>query len=67
VLRAGDAVKLVRADVGRNANIHTRVWSTTPADAALRNGIERLIARHDRAADDTLVVPSDYLEIVISR
>jgi ubiquinone/menaquinone biosynthesis C-methylase UbiE len=37
------------------------------AGASLRNEIERLIARHNRARDGTLVVPSDYLEIVISR
>ena len=29
--------------------------------------LERLIERHNRATDGTMVVPSDYLEIVISR
>jgi ubiquinone/menaquinone biosynthesis C-methylase UbiE len=37
------------------------------AGASLRNEIGQLIARHNRATDGTLVVPSDYLEIVISR
>ncbi len=35
--------------------------------AALRNELERLIGQHNRATDGTMVVPSDYLEIVISR
>jgi hypothetical protein len=34
---------------------------------SLRQDIERLIERHNRATDGTMVVPSDYLEIVISR
>ena len=34
---------------------------------SLRQDLERLIERHNRASDGTMVVPSDYLEIVISR
>jgi len=37
------------------------------AGQALRQDLERLIERHNRATDGTMVVPSDYLEIVISR
>jgi len=35
--------------------------------ASLRRDLERLIESHNRASDGTMVVPSDYLEIVISR
>jgi len=34
---------------------------------SLRNDIKRLIGQHNRATDGTMVVPSEYLEIVISR
>lgn len=34
---------------------------------SLRADLERLIARHNRATDGTMVAPSDYLEVVISR
>ena len=34
---------------------------------SLRQDLGRLIERHNRATDGTMVVPSDYLEIVISR
>lgn len=37
------------------------------AGATLRNDIVSLIGQHNRATDGTMVVPSDYLEIVISR
>ena len=37
------------------------------AGASLRNEVERLIGQHNRATDGTMVVPSDYLEIVILR
>ena len=37
------------------------------ARKSLRQDLERLIERHNRADDDSMVVPSDYLEIVISR
>ncbi len=37
------------------------------ARAALRNDIQQLIGRFNRATDGTMVVPSDYLEIVITR
>ena len=37
------------------------------ARATLRNEIERLIGQLNRATDGTMVVASDYLEIVISR
>ena len=37
------------------------------AGKSLRQDLERLIERHNRATDGTMVVPSDYLEIVISR
>jgi ubiquinone/menaquinone biosynthesis C-methylase UbiE len=37
------------------------------AAESLRNEIVRLIGQHNRATDGTMVVPSDYLEIVISR
>jgi hypothetical protein len=33
----------------------------------LRNELRSLIRRHDRATDGTMVVPSDYLEVVIFR
>jgi ubiquinone/menaquinone biosynthesis C-methylase UbiE len=35
--------------------------------AALRNDITQLIGQFNRATDGTMVVPSDYLEIVITR
>lgn len=34
---------------------------------ALRQDLGKLIQRHNRASDGTMVVPSDYLEVVISR
>jgi ubiquinone/menaquinone biosynthesis C-methylase UbiE len=37
------------------------------AGASLRNEIVSLIGQHNRATDGTMVVPSDYLEIVITR
>jgi hypothetical protein len=37
------------------------------AGESLRQDLKRLIERHNRATDGTMVVPSDYLEIVISR
>jgi ubiquinone/menaquinone biosynthesis C-methylase UbiE len=37
------------------------------AGATLRDELERLIGQLNRATDGTMVVPSDYLEIVISR
>jgi ubiquinone/menaquinone biosynthesis C-methylase UbiE len=37
------------------------------AGASLRNELEQLIGQHNRATDGTMVVPSDYLEVVISR
>jgi ubiquinone/menaquinone biosynthesis C-methylase UbiE len=37
------------------------------ARQSLRQDLERLVERHNRADDDSMVVPSDYLEIVISR
>jgi ubiquinone/menaquinone biosynthesis C-methylase UbiE len=37
------------------------------AGESLRNDIRQLIGRHNRATDGTMVVPSEYLEIVISR
>jgi len=37
------------------------------AGESLRRDLERLIESHNRATDGTMVVPSDYLEIVISR
>jgi len=37
------------------------------AGACLRNEIAQLIGQFNRATDGTMVVPSDYLEIVISR
>jgi hypothetical protein len=37
------------------------------AGESLRQDIERLIERNNRATDGTMVVPSDYLEIVMSR
>jgi ubiquinone/menaquinone biosynthesis C-methylase UbiE len=33
----------------------------------LRDDLRSLIRRHDRATDGTMVVPSDYLEVVIAR
>ena len=35
--------------------------------AALREDIIALIAKHDTATDGSMVVPSDYLEIVVTR
>lgn len=35
--------------------------------AALENDIERLIARFNRSSDETMIVPGDYLEVVIER
>ncbi len=37
------------------------------AGVSLRKEIEQVIGQHNRAADGTMVVPSDYLEVVISR
>jgi ubiquinone/menaquinone biosynthesis C-methylase UbiE len=37
------------------------------AQAALEGEIRQLIARFNRAADGTMVVPSEYLEVVITR
>jgi len=37
------------------------------AQAALENEIVRLIARFNRSGDATMVVPSEYLEVVITR
>jgi len=37
------------------------------AGAALRSDIEHLIGKYNRAADGTVVIPSDYLEVVIER
>ena len=37
------------------------------AGASLLNELERLIGQHNQATDGTMVVPSEYLEIVISR
>jgi ubiquinone/menaquinone biosynthesis C-methylase UbiE len=37
------------------------------AGASLRQDLERLVERYNRATDGTMVVASDYLEIVISR
>jgi ubiquinone/menaquinone biosynthesis C-methylase UbiE len=34
---------------------------------SLRNDIKQVIGQHNRASDGTMVVPSEYLEIVISR
>jgi uridine kinase len=40
-------------------------------DAAQQDGLTRdlldLIARHNRSGDETLVVPSTYLEVIIER
>jgi ubiquinone/menaquinone biosynthesis C-methylase UbiE len=37
------------------------------AKEVLRDELRSLIKRHDRATDGTMVVPSEYLEVVISR
>jgi hypothetical protein len=37
------------------------------ARGALRSDLLALLARFDRARDGTLVVPSEYLEVVITR
>ncbi len=37
------------------------------AGASLRDELRSLIGRHNRATDGTMVVPADYLEVVISR
>jgi hypothetical protein len=36
-----------------------------PHQQALRNDLMTLIGRHNRAEDGTLVLPSEYLEVVI--
>ena len=36
-----------------------------PAQAALEGDVTRLIHRFNRAGDGTVVVPSEYLEVVI--
>jgi len=38
-----------------------------PAQAALENDLKTLIAQFNRSGDSTMVVPSEYLEIVITR
>jgi ubiquinone/menaquinone biosynthesis C-methylase UbiE len=38
-----------------------------PAQAALEQDLTKLIARFNRSGDGTMVVPSDYLEVVITR
>jgi hypothetical protein len=38
-----------------------------PARLALRRDLLALVARFDRAGDGTMVVPSEYLEVVITR
>jgi len=38
-----------------------------PAQAALTNDITALIAQFNRSGDETMVVPSDYLEIVMTK
>lgn len=35
--------------------------------AALHNDLLALIARHNRSGDGTMVVPAQYLEVVITR
>jgi hypothetical protein len=37
------------------------------AQAELRKDLLRLIAEFNRSGDDTMVVPSEYLEVVITR
>jgi hypothetical protein len=37
------------------------------AKEVLRDELRSLIKRHERATDGTMVVPSEYLEVVISR
>ena len=41
--------------------------STTGAQAALAKDLMALMGRFNRASDGTMVAPSDYLEIVITR
>ena len=41
--------------------------STTPSSAALERDLLALIARFNRSGDGSMVVPSEYLEIVIVR
>ena len=38
-----------------------------PAQAALENDLKALIAQFNRSGDDSMVVPGEYLEIVITR
>jgi SAM-dependent methyltransferase len=46
-----------------------KAFAALPADgqAALTRDIEALIARFNRSGDSTVVVPSEYLEVVITR
>jgi hypothetical protein len=38
-----------------------------PAQSALEQELMTLIGRFNRAADGTMVVPSEYLEVVVTR
>jgi hypothetical protein len=38
-----------------------------PAQAALKSDLKALIAQFNRSGDGSMVVPSEYLEIVITR
>jgi ubiquinone/menaquinone biosynthesis C-methylase UbiE len=40
---------------------------TPPAQAAFTQDLLELIARFNRSGDDTVIIPSDYLELVITR
>ncbi len=46
-----------------------KAFQSLDADAAraLRDEIRALIGQHNRAGDDSMVVPSTYLEVVITR
>ena len=41
--------------------------AATRAQSALAGDLIALVGRFNRSGDDTMVVPSDYLEIVITR